>query len=215
MCANRSNPGEVHVLKSLGGFGVLLALTFVLALNAPGILRAQDEPEERFRGIEGSIQAITESGQDVEARLTQLLSELPQDAHQGIERAIEANREGRQRALEVLEGLREKGGPASARERRRTEAQLGQALNRSEEALLNARERVPEQARERLSEALERHREGVQHAFRSAGLERPAAIRPDRPGRRPEGVGRGERPRNERPERPARPDRPGWPAGGN
>jgi hypothetical protein len=202
------------MMKSLGKVGLLVVLGAVFVLASTGNLVAQEGETDKFQGIEGSIQAITESGEDVEARLTQLLAELPQEAHQGIERAIQANREGRHKALEVLQGLQETGEPPSARDRRRAQAQLDQALNRAEHALLEARDRAPEQARERLSAALERHREGTRHAYRAAGLERPGAIRTDRPGRRPDGVGRTDRPRNERPDRPVRPDRPGRPGGG-
>lgn len=162
--------------------------------------------------------------------LTGLLSRVPEEARRGIEKALEASRRGHDAALAALaaaerraEADRRNAGRAGAgkpdatglaRARERVTA----AFERSVNALQAVIARVPDEAADRVAEALIRVEEQRHVAIDNLNRlldeirpERPVGERPDRPDR-PERPDRPDRPDlPDRPEVPERPDRPDVP----
>lgn len=165
--------------------------------------------------------------------LTGLLARVPDEARRGIEKALEASRKGHDAALAALAaadrraeadrrnagrmaaGKPETTGLARARER------VAAAFETSVGTLRDVIARVPEEAADRVAEALIRVEEHRQVAIENldrllAGMrpDRPLADRPGRPDR-PERPDRPDRPdlpdRPEMPDRPERPDVPDRP----
>jgi len=163
---------------------------------------------------DGNTRAMGEilaNWQDVDLRLTALLDELPEQAHAGIQRAIDANRDGREQALQALEGR--DGSPDTDLARARADAALTDASTRAASGLDQARAHVPAEVLPRLDEAAARMQAGLARVPSGVGA-RPAlppaasgrgeAQRPEQPAARPNV----QRPGVDRPAAPARPQRP-------
>lgn len=97
---------------------------------------AQDEPPR-------SAAATVKTWESAEERLTMLLDQVPEQARSGIERALEANREGRLKAQEAL----------SRGDEQRAQRALEAAAARAESGLNQARAHVPANVLPRLDEA--------------------------------------------------------------
>jgi hypothetical protein len=187
-----------------------------LALVLGPIAFAQEEEPEapELVGQDRAIQAIQDSLARIEAHLTALLEQVPEQARAGIERALQANREGRLKALAALgvEATEDEGVAAAETSQETTppegkgpedaQAAITDGRARAEQALTDARELVPEQAYQGIDRALAEVRRGTEEAL--AAL-KTLPVLPDRPDLPPT-----ERPQSvTRPERPAPPDRPG------
>lgn len=165
--------------------------------------------------------------------LTGLLATVPEEARRGIEKALEASRRGHDAALAALaaaeqraEAARRNAGRAGdgkpdATGLTRARERVTAAFERSVSALQAVIARVPDEAADRVAEALIRVEEQRHVAIDNLNRlldeirpERPLADRPDRPDR-PERPDRPDRPdlpdRPEVPERPERPDVPDRP----
>ena len=196
------------------------ALALLLGIPSTGL--AQDPPEDTGRTV--AMEKILASWEATDARLTALLDELPAAAHGGIQRAIDANRSGRERAMAALENA---GSADQAAGRERAQQALADAAVQAERGLDEARRHVPESALPRLDEASARMQEGLARGAAAAAttpanpagqapdrrppLETPSVGRPDvttggRPATTPSAVGR--------PDGAGRPQNPRRPGGG-
>lgn len=200
-----------------------------LALLAAGPVLAAGEGAGREEALV-TVEQATAKHLDV---LTGLLSEVPEQARASLEKAIVMSRRGHDAALQALSTARREAarfeaargaGPADAgaapdlRGLERARERVAAGFEKSAGTLGALLEKVPEQAVDRIGDALERVGEHRQVALENldrliAGLrpERAALDRPDRPERsdRPERPDRPQIPeRPEAPERPALPDRP-------
>lgn len=194
------------------------ALTLLFGVASPAL--ALDPPEETGRGA--AIEQILASWEATDARLTALLDETPTQAHQGIQRAIEANRAGRERALAALESAGS-ADPATARER--AQQALADAATKAQRGLDEARQHVPEHVLPKLDQASAKMQEGIAKGAGAvagsppvpagqAETRKPQAARPDLMGRpdpmdRPSGMPSGAG----RPDAGARPRSTGRPGG--
>ena len=123
---NRFGELTLHSLWALG-----------LALPLAGAVLADEGAEAlpdngSIVDSDGNPRAMGEilaNWQDVDLRLTALLDELPEQAHTGIQRAIDANRDGREQALQALEGRDES--PDADLARARADAALTDASARA------------------------------------------------------------------------------------
>jgi hypothetical protein len=162
--------------------------------------------------------------------LTGLLARVPEEARRGIEKALEASRRGHDAALAALaaaerraEADRRNAGRAGdgrpdATGLVRAREKVTAAFERSVNALQVVIARVPDEAADRVAEALIRVEEqrhvaidNLNRLLAEIRPERPVGERPDRPGRpdRPDRPDLPDRPEvPERPERPDVPDRP-------
>ena len=162
----------------------LCALAFLLAV--PGAAMAIDPPEGSGREI--AVEQIVKSWESTDARLNALLGEVPPEAQDGIHRAIEANRTGRERAQAALESA----GGDSAAGRERAQEALAEAAAKAERGLAEARLHVPAHVLPRLDEAAARMREGVGKGANAVATAPSSRSTADRPfaGERPDGTGR-------------------------
>ena len=149
-----------------------------------------EPPATTGRGA--AVEEIIKSWESVDARLTSLLGELPSAAHGGVQRAIEANRQGRARALAALEGAGEENAAAG---RERAQQALADAQARAERGLNEARRHVPDNVLSRLDEAAAGMRDGIAKGNSAVATGSPVAApssRPqiDRPGGMPADAGR-------------------------
>jgi len=188
------------------------------------------------KGVDHAIQVITDSMNRQELHLTALLDKLPESARAGIERAIEANREGREKALAALSakaaetqgntmpketaGADFSGGGTTPTSETASSGQTG--LQRARGAILEAQTRVtqqlngvmelvPSESQSRISQVIARIKSGTNKALAELG---------DRTtNRNIEGnetaAARAQRPpRTDRPDKPLRPDSPSHSHGG-
>jgi len=139
-------------IRAFGGWTI--ALAFMLSVTSAGW--TLEPPATTGRAV--AVEEIVKSWESVDARLTSLLGELPSAAHGGIQRAIEANRQGRARALAELEGAGEADAAAG---RERAQQALADAAVRAERGLNEARLHVPDRVLPRLDEAAAGMREGI------------------------------------------------------
>lgn len=162
----------------------LCALAFLLAV--PGVAMAIDPPEGS--GREMAVEQIVKSWESTDARLNALLGEVPPEAQDGISRAIEANRTGRERAQAALESA----GADSAAGRERAREALAEAAAKAERGLAEARLHVPAHVLPRLDAAAARMREGVGKGANAVAPAPSSQSVADRPftGERPDGTGR-------------------------
>lgn len=159
--------------------------TLALMLSVAPAAWALDPPATTGGAV--AVEKIVKSWESVDARLTSLLGELPAAAHPGIQRAIEANRQGRERALAELEGS---AGAESAAGRARAQQALADAAVRAERGLNEARQHVPQDVLPRLDEAAARMRDGVATGAGAVATKSPDTAPSDRSQvDRPSGVG--------------------------
>lgn len=105
------------------------ACALALMLSIPLAATAMEPPTGSGRAV--AIEQIVKSWESTEVRLSELQVELPAAAHDGIQRAIEANRTGRERALAALEAA----GSAAAAGRARAQEALAEAAARMREGI--------------------------------------------------------------------------------
>ncbi|MEX0733707.1 MAG: hypothetical protein WD944_01565 [Steroidobacteraceae bacterium] len=149
--------------------------TLALMLSVAPTAWPLDPPATTGRAM--AVEDIVKSWESVDARLTSLLSELPSDAHSGIQRAIEANRQGRERAMAELESA----GADSTAGRERAQQALADAATRAARGLDEARAHVPNDVLPRLDEAAARMRDGLAKAAGAVATAAPAAAPASRP----------------------------------
>jgi hypothetical protein len=187
------------------------------ALTLAPLALAQEEPETPdLVGKDRAIEAILESLARMEIHFAELLEKVPEQARPGIERALQANREGRMKALDALGYVppEVEAGAATALTAERpgvpdiqpqiktpddAVAAITDGRMITEGALADVRNRLPEPARPDIDRALVEVRRGTEEALAAM---RNLPARPERP----------ELPPVERPQalpRPERPDRPG------
>jgi hypothetical protein len=204
--------------------GVVLVLLTGLPLlavsSAPPVPEVTDDAAAR-------VEEATGKHIDV---LTGLLARVPEEARRGIEKALEASRRGHDAALAALaaaerraeaerrNAVRAGDGRPDATGLARAREKVTAAFERSVNALQAVIARVPDEAADRVAEALirvEEHRhvaiDNLNRLLDEIRPERPVGERPDRPDR-PQRPDRPDRPdlpdRPEVPERPDVPDRP-------
>ncbi len=204
----------------------------VAALALAALPARADDPTSGGPAVTGKDNAV----QRIEAAtarhieiLTGLLSKVPEQARPAIERAIEAAREGHDRAIAALTGHGGSGdegladlapdagneaagasGKPAVTGLERARAAVAAGFEKATAALQDVLDDVPSRAASRIEAALDRLDDTRTVALRNLdGL--IAGERPDHPGpqdrpERPEPPERPDRP--ERPERPQAPDRP-------
>ena len=214
----------MRLLRFLAPTAAALALAALPALA--------DDPTSGRPAVAGKDNAV----QRIEAAtarhteiLTGLLSKVPEQARPAIERAIEAAREGHDRAIAALTGHGGSGdegladlapdagngspgvsGKPAVTGLERARAAVAAGFEKATAALQDVLDDVPSRAASRIEAALDRLDDTRTVALRNLdGL--IAGERPDHPGpqdrpERPEPPERPDRP--ERPERPQAPDRP-------
>lgn len=160
---------------------------------------AQQPAESEGRAV--TVESILSSWESAEGRLTSLLDQVPSEAHRGIERAIEANRKGRQRALDALNeaGADQETGQARAQQA------LEKAALHAGRGLDEARKHVPADVLPRLDEAAAKMQAGL--ASGGAGIARETGQ-----GSRPASIPGADRPESRRPADFGRPTNVGRPA---
>jgi len=198
---------------------VLVALLLV----ATGAVSAQDGEEPPARGVDRANEVITTNMQRQIERLTALLDRVPEQAHPGIEQAIESLQQGMTNALVALgepeppedddapEGEAALEGEATPEAeptgRERARQAIASGTGHAEAALNQAMAEVPENAQAGLEKALSRIAAARERAL--AALDRVDVGTPEQPAAatsRPAEAGRPER--AERPDQPTRPVRP-------
>lgn len=218
----------------------IIAALAIVALGTTTALAAKPDKEEKerneLRGHDRAIASITEAMTRTEAHLTALLDKVPESAHEGIQRAIEASRAGREKALAALEGKDvedpdvddpdvedPEGDDPDADDDEDAEAvtadtaehltgkdrarmAIEEGAKKAEAALTAAMDRAGDPAADALQRALENVRSNRGTAL--AALDRVKPERAERPDRpdRPEVGGAKDRP--QRPDRPEKPERP-------
>lgn len=213
----------------------LLPLVAVLAvLVLPASALAQDD-QPASSGKDQALARLEAATQQTATLLTELLATLPESAHPGIQKALQASAEGLQQAMAALsashglstetssEGPEATGNagesgemtdPAGAAEEEsgfpggnETALQgVSEAFERSLEALEKVKAQVPEQAVASVEAAMQQVADHRAIALDNLTMARPEA--PERP-QRPERPRRPERPESpERPQQPERPERP-------
>ena len=165
----------------LFGNGVL-----ALALGLTSATGAWAMKPAALEGQTVAVESIIASWEAADSRLTSLLVQVQPQARRGIERAIQANREGRQRALDALNSA----GPDTEKGQARAQLALEEAAARAESSLNEARAHVPDHVLPRLDEAAVKMRAGIasgaagvakqsEHGTKPAETPRVDSDRPD------------------------------------
>jgi formate dehydrogenase maturation protein FdhE len=208
----------------------VLTSLIVLSLGAPAVLAAP--PAEEAVRPDEVVAEVTAGHLEV---LTELIEKVPASALEKIDKAIEASRRGRDKALEALakakpemDAARAAISGSTARGLERAIEAIESSTDRSTAHLESLLARVPEEAAAAITAAIDRIESG--HARALASLEgllgrgvsvdhpparpdasgRPEVMRPERPVL-PGEIARPEIARPTRPEVPALPERPARP----